>query len=71
MTEQIEQTTKPAIFYSLLVSNVGWVRNDHPDYAEVKKLYDEYAASKKYAQVTMWSSESLDPIEESYVENGL
>lgn len=57
--------------YSLLVSNVGWVRSDCPDYAEVKQLFDEYAESKQYEQVTMWSSDEHDPIEEAYTASGL
>lgn len=57
--------------YSLLVSNVGWVCNACSDYEEVKSLFDEYARSKRYAQVTLWSSEDHDPIEEAYEEGGL
>ena len=52
--------------YSLLVSNVGWVRSDCPNYNAVKKLYDEYVASKEYGQVTLWSSAQDDPIEFYY-----
>lgn len=62
-----EQPDAP-ITYSLLVSNVGWVRNDCPDYDEVKCLFDEYAGSGQYEQVTMWSSVEHDPIEEAYLE---
>jgi hypothetical protein len=37
-------------------------------YEEVKSLFDEYAGSKRYEQVTLWSSEDPDPIEEAYAE---
>jgi hypothetical protein len=60
--------TNDQVTYSLLVSNVGFVRRNCPDHAEVKQLFDSYAASKEYEQVTMWSSESDDPIEEEYSE---
>lgn len=62
---EIVESEEPTT-WSLLVSNVGWVRKDSPDYEEVKGLYDEYAKSGLYAQVTLWSSESDDPIEETY-----
>lgn len=57
--------------WSLLVSNVGWVRLDSPNYQEVKTLFDEYARVRIYKQVTLWSSLDDDPIEEAYTEGGL
>jgi hypothetical protein len=53
-----------AATYSLLVSNVGWVRNRVTDYNEVKRLFDEYSKTGEYEQVTMWSSAEHDPIED-------
>ena len=55
--------------YSLLVSNVGWVRRLEPDYDEVLALFNDYKSSGQYDQVTMWSSEEHDPIEEYYSPN--
>lgn len=56
--------------YSLLVSNVGWVRGESEDCDEVKTLYNWYKKSKQYEQVTLWSSEEDDPIEEAYLNEG-
>lgn len=55
------------VTYSLLVSNVGWVRLNDPNYDEVLALFNDYKASTQYDQVTMWSSEEDDPIEEFYL----
>ncbi len=62
--------TKQDIVYSLLVSNVGWILQDWADYEGIKDLYDYYSKSKTYSQVTLWSSDSNDPIEESYTNLG-
>ena len=57
----------PTPEYTLLVSNVGWVvsYSQHiTDYDTIKALFDEYVASGKYEQVSMWSDQEDDPIEE-------
>jgi len=50
--------------YSLLVSNVGWVERNNTNYNEVLALFEAYRDSGQYDQVSLWSSEADDPIEE-------